>query len=501
MRELWPHQTEALSALRQTIAQGVRRIVVQAPTGSGKTMLSAAIVDGALKKNNRIAFVVPAIALVDQTVEAFYAEGLKNVGVIQASHQLSDWSKPVQVCSIQTIARRGIFPEAKTVIFDECHVLHKAHKTWMAHVDWQGVPFIGLSATPWSKGLGKYFDTLLVAVTTKELIDKGFLSQFKVFAPSHPDLKNVKVVAGDYHEGQLSGAMQEGTLSADIIDTWKKRWGKDKTLCFAVDCAHAKALQERFIAAGISCGYQDAYTPDLERKEIKRKFHTGELRVVANVGTLTTGVDWPVKCLILARPTKSEILYTQIIGRALRTAPDKEHALILDHTGTTMRLGFVTDIHHEMLDGGKEHTRPQQERKAPLPKLCPQCAALKPVGVKVCQNCGFQAVVTSDLTEDDTIELIELAGVTSFRKPAGKRVWSTAEKRSFYAQLLGYVREHGYKEGWAANKYREKFGVWPRGMDGTPAIRPSIEVASWIRSGQIKWAKSKKREEAILAAE
>src|ERR1700678_2446177 len=154
--ELWPHQERALTALKQTVAQGVKRIVLQSPTGSGKTKLAAAMVDGAIRKGNRMAFVVPAISLVDQTVEAFYAEGIRNVGVIQANHSMTDWGKPVQVCSIQTLQRRVAYPEAKVVVIDECHVLFQHHKKWMADPEWANVPFIGLSATPWTRGLGKY---------------------------------------------------------------------------------------------------------------------------------------------------------------------------------------------------------------------------------------------------------------------------------------------------------------------------------------------------------
>ncbi len=120
--ELRPYQTECIDNIRQSIRGGVRRLVVQAATGAGKTKIAAAIVDGALSKGNRMAFVVPAIALIDQTVESFWAEGIRDIGVIQASHSMTDWSKPVQICSIQTLRARAAWPEAKTVIFDEVHV-------------------------------------------------------------------------------------------------------------------------------------------------------------------------------------------------------------------------------------------------------------------------------------------------------------------------------------------------------------------------------------------
>jgi superfamily II DNA or RNA helicase len=482
-----------MTALRQTIAQRVLRVVVQSPTGSGKTACAAAIVDGALQKGNRVAFVVPYLSLIDQAQAMFYYEGITDVGIIQGQHQATDWSKPVQICSAQTLERRERFPEAHVVIIDECHLLRKHHITWLKHPDWQKVPFIGLSATPFTKGLGKYFETMLIAATTQELIDKKYLSPFRCFASGHPDLSNVKIVSGEYQKDQLSGAMQEGTLTADIVSTWRDKWGQDKTLCFGVDRAHAKNIQERFTEAGISCAYQDANTPPSERAEIKRKFHNGEYRVISNVDTLSVGVDFDVRCLILARPTRSESRYVQIVGRALRTAPGKDAALILDHSDTTQRLGFVTDIYHDRLDDGK----PKQaiERKPRLPKACPQCTALRPAGVSKCPACGFEAVRVNGHFELDG-ELVEIAPGNSLKRKGAKREYTMAEKSTFLAELKAYGISKQYKPGWASRKYQEKFEAWPHWSikDVAPAPYPSSATMMFIKSRQIAWAKSKRNE-------
>lgn len=490
-KPLYDDQQDLITDLRTTIGQGIKRIVAQAPTGFGKTRVSAEIVTLGRKKGSRVAFVVPAISLVDQTVESFYAEGIRDIGVIQANHDMTDWSQPVQVCSIQTIQARKAYPAADIVIIDECHRLFDAHKRWLTDPEWLGKPMIGLSATPWSKGLGKYFQTLIKAPSLQELIGKGRLSRFRVFATGHPDLGGVRTVAGDYHEGELSTAMQAGSLTADIVRTYRDKWGKGKTLCFGVDKAHAKTLQERFEAAGIPCGYQDADTTADERREIRRKFHSGEYEVVCNIQTLTTGVNWDVRCLILARPTKSEMLFVQIIGRALRTAPGKDEALILDHSDTTARLGFVTEIDHDDLDDGRPASKTKQERKEPLPKECEACAFLMPRSSRKCPNCGHEIKITSSIFEADG-ELQEIVP-GQLLKVGRKTVWSDPEKRVFLAELKGYAVEHGYKPGWAANKYREKFGEWPdKSMDRIePAKMFSPTTVSWVRSGFIRWAKSK----------
>src|SRR3984893_1714646 len=226
--------------------------------------------------------------------------------------------------------------------------------------------------------------------------------------------------------------MNDSPLVADIVDTWLRRAQNRSTFCFAVDRAHAKHLQAKFAEAGVSTGYIDAYTLVGERDEIEKKFHDGDIRVVCNVGCLTTGIDWDVRCIILARPTKSEMLFVQIIGRGLRLAEGKEDCLILDHSDTHLRLGFVTDIHHEVLDDGRARARPKASDRIRLPKECPQCAFLKPPRTRLCPACGFKAEANGNI-EAAGGELVE---VTCRRKRGDA---PKDEKPAFYAQLMGYA--------------------------------------------------------------
>ena len=311
MLELRDYQRQALDALRASVGQGVKRIILAAPTGVGKTLLAAAIADGAVRKGKRMAFVVPNINLIDQTVRAFVKQGVVDVGVIQQDHAMTSAARLVQVCSIQTLAARKHWPAADVVVFDESHVLHKHHIAWLADPGWKDVPFIGLSATPWTKGLGRYFQSLYRVATTQEMIDQGHLSKFRTFAVAAPDVSGVRVVAGDYHEGELSECVRGGHLTADIVQTWQDRWGKANTLVFAVDCAHARQLEERFKAAGVTTAYQDAQTPMREREAIREQFQRGEVQVLVNIMTLTIGVDLDVRCISFCRPTKSDMLWVQ----------------------------------------------------------------------------------------------------------------------------------------------------------------------------------------------
>ena len=472
MKTLRAHQVQAISLVRESIKQGNRKVMVALPTGAGKTVIAAEIIRQARAKGKRVIFCVNAISLVNQTVKAFWDEGIQDIGVMQGAHELENRNHPVQVCSVQTLMRRRI-PPADLVIIDEAHNWYAFYERWFEK--WNAVPFIGLSATPWTKGLGAHYDDLVIAETTQGLIDKGYLSDFKVYAPSHPDMEGVRTRMGDYVEEDISRVMSDNALIADIVDTWKRLGRGRPTLCYGVNRVHAKHMQKQFMAAGVACGYIDAYTEMEERTEISNKFHSGELEVVCNVGVLTTGIDWDVRCIILARPTKSEILFVQIIGRGLRTADGKSDCLILDHSDTHLRLGFVTDIQHEGLHDGSRAERVEREAPEKLPKECQQCHFLKPAGVFVCPACGHKPEPQNKVDHGDG---------TLSQLTRGKQS-TPQEKDQFMRELLGHAVAMGYKEGWAHHKYQQRYKEW-RSSPAEP-VAPSPETLSYIKHLQIKF--------------
>jgi hypothetical protein len=484
--ELRDYQQQTIDQLRQSLQAGKKRPVVQAPTGAGKTIIAAAIVNMARKRGKKVIFAVPFLSLINQTVERFFQNSIFEVGVMQGDHGMTNPNMPVQVCSVQTLARRNI-PKADLVIVDECHNMFKLYDQWMNDPDWKDVPFIGLTATPWAKGMGKAgrWDDLIVCTTTADLIAKKTLSDFRVFAPAHPDLSGVQIVAGDYKIDQLASVMDRATLVADIIKTWLQRANGRPTVAFCVDRTHAKHVEQQFLASGVAAAYMDAFTKIDERDAIVARFKTGEVKVLCNVGVLTTGFDADVRCIILARPTKSEILYTQMIGRGLRQADGKDHCLILDHSDTTLKLGFVTDIHHDSLDDGTAN-RKTRTKSAPLPKECPQCTFLRPPRVSQCPACGFKPERTSQIECEEG----DLYEIDRDRKAARKL--PIEEKKRVYAELLRHAFLRGYKNGWAYHAYKERFGVGPASsFSNIPSTEISQETQNWITYRNIRQAKSK----------
>lgn len=477
-RTLRPHQAKAIDMLRSSLGLGNRRVVLQAATGFGKTLTAAKIIESALAKNRKVLFTVPRLSLVDQTVAEFQREGIGHIGVIQSNHPRTDATAPVQVASVQTLARRPIPDDFGLVLVDECHETYAVIYSLMARLD--GAFFVGLSATPWARGMGKHWQDLCTSATIADLIEAGYLSKFLAYAPDVPDLSGVKTVAGDYAENGLEEVMREGKLVASVVETWLEKGENRPTLCFGVNRAHARAMQEQFIRAGVAAGYCDANVDSAERQLLARQFRAGEVKVACSVRTLTTGVDWPVSCIIDAAPTKSEMLHVQKIGRGLRVNPGTEDLIILDHAGNSLRLGLVTDIHHAKLDSGDRQARTSSPKAERLPKECANCAALH--AGRVCPFCGHERKPVAGV-ETVNGELVEIKGRV--------KTYSRADKQAWWSGLLTVAATRGRSHGWAAHTYRDKIGAWPRGLDDRPGPA-GPEIWSYVKAKDIRFAKSRR---------
>jgi DNA repair protein RadD len=361
------------------------------------------------------------LSLIIQTRERFTQYGLRNIGVIQGRNKWTNPNATLQICSIATLASQRMngrreLDNLTLCIVDEAHVRHD--EIYHLMHEWPDVIFIGLSATPWSKGLGLHWDELIVCETIAGLIEWGKeypkegLCDFVTYARGNiPELGKVKnnIEGNDYDTGALAKVMDDDALVGDIVKTWKELGQGRPTFAYCVNRAHGKHVNRCFNEAGVASEYLDANTPMFEREEIFKRYRAGVTRIICSIGCLTAGVDEDVRCIIVARPTKSPILWTQIIGRGLRRAEGKDKLLILDHAGNSQRLDTVDKIFFDKLHDGKggpdlwsdEEREAAAEAKAAKPKLCPECSAVIARHELKCSLCGHEFKPVCEVTVID----------------------------------------------------------------------------------------------------
>jgi DNA repair protein RadD len=489
--DLRDYQLAVIDQLRAAIHQQ-RRVLLVAPTGSGKTVIASAIVHAAVAKGSRVLFLAHRRELARQAHEKLYCYGI-DAGIIQAGFE-PRLEQPVQIASIQTLwarayrSRRMEPPPADLVIVDEAHRVRARTYTEII-ASYSSAVILGLTATPCrsdGRGLGNAFDVMVECPPVQALVDQGFLVPTKVYAPSQPDLTGVRVERGDYVESQLAERVNTDQLVGDIVTHWHRLAEGRKTVIFATGIAHSVHIRDEFRRSGVLGEHIDGETPTDERDDILGRLSRGEIDVVTNCMVLVEGWDQPdVACIVLARPTKHMGLYRQMVGRVLRPAPGKDHALVLDHSGAVFQHGFVEEPVIWTLDQDRRAENPVQiargKYKAPGLTTCPECSAIRSSG-QPCPACSWRPQ-----PKPHHVEVLD--GDLAHVQRNGEIKVTTQDKRSFYAQLLGYVREKGYREGWAAHKFKSKFGHWPAGARPKPET-PTAATRSWIRSRQIAYAKA-----------
>lgn len=449
------YQQNSIAKVREGARAGKRMILVL-PTGGGKTKTAVyGIVAPTVKNGKRVGWIAHRSELIGQADGDVREAGVRT-GIVQGGVK-PDPLAPVQVCSIQTLARRlDVLPPLDVLIIDECH--HVRSATYMAvieHYQQQGTIIVGLTATPErldGKGLGDVFDGIVEEVTVRELIDRDFLADYDYYAPNVPDLTGVKKTGGDYHRGGAAAAMNKPTITGNLVKHYRKHLNGKRALVFAAGVANSQNIVGAFRDAGIPAAHLDGTTPDGERKRVLAAFEAGTIHVVSNVDLFDEGFDVPACAgVLIARPTQSFVKHRQMIGRCLRVKPDGSRAVILDHAGNFLRHGMPDDVTEWDLND-----KPTKREDAPKHKQCPVCFAVVPVAAQTCDCCGHVFKVKTPRQGPEFKE-------GDLGKVKQKR-WTTAEKRALYETLMAKARAMGHKPGWAKRRYRAEVKVWPRGF-------------------------------------
>ena len=387
--DLRPYQEQAIERLRAAMARD-RRVVCVAPTGSGKGKMLAWL---AAAKKKHVLIAVHRTELVAQTVAAL-AKAEVACGIIAAGHA----ERPefaVQVAMVSTLTRpqrlaRWAGWDPALMLVDECQ--HLIAKSWGRLIEvFPHAYLIGFTATPLrldGKGLGRIFKDMVVGATVKELIAAKYLSEVVHFAPpSQLDLANIKTIAGDFDAEEAAERMRRARLVGDAIAHYQ-RYIDGPAIAYACTIAHSQELATEFCTAGIRALHVDAGTKETDRAAAVVGLGNGEVDIIFNVGLFTEGLDVPALAgVLLLRPTKSLGLYLQMCGRALRVAPGKERAVILDHAGNCYVHGLVEDDHEWSLNDRNKQSKAAKQTKAAV-KVCPICVVVVPAAARLCPQCG-----------------------------------------------------------------------------------------------------------------
>jgi superfamily II DNA or RNA helicase len=338
-------------------------------TVTHNTVIAAAVVKGAIDLGNRVLFLAHRSELLDQTVRKLASGGIHDVRLIKAACDLGSPVAPVTVASVQTLTRWvGRMPKADLVVFDEAH--HVVADTWQSIADsYSTARLLGLTATPQradGKPLGDVFDSLVVGSTVKELTALGHLVECRTWAPP--------------------SKLGTGELGMTPLESYQRFGGGDRAVVFCTTLEHARATEAEFVAAGIPCGVVHGGLAGVLRSDVLKRFETGELRVVLNVYVLTEGWDQPLcSVAIIARRPQHAGTFLQMVGRVLRPAPGKTHAMLLDLCGSVHDHGLPSDDRDFTLDG---KGIVKSDRMAL--RQCPTCGGVYEGTSPTCAICGCE---------------------------------------------------------------------------------------------------------------
>nr|DAH26294.1 MAG TPA: Chromatin remodeling complex ATPase [Caudoviricetes sp.] len=494
--QLRPYQLDAIERLRDGIRAGHKNQLLCSATGSGKSVIAASLLDECAKKGNRAVFVCDRLSLINQTSALLDSYGIAH-GVIQAQHPRWRPYERIQVCSAQTLARRQ-WPDADLIVIDECHTITETVKN---RISARNTIAIGLTATPFTKGLGKLYDNLVNVTSTQALIDEGFLSGYRIFACKEPDMEGVRVVAGEWEEKETSRRALE--VVGDCVKEYVEHCNGKKFICSAVNTAHVEELQRQFMAAGILCANYTYKTSEEEREAIVNEFKKPDsvYRGLITVTAASKGFDQPdVECIIMARPLRNSLAeHIQLFGRGLRIHPDKKECIVLDHSGNCLRfMDEMQDFFQNgatELDDGKQKNRKKKKTEDIEDKYtkCPVCKALH-ASALFCPNCGHEYPPKKS-------EIIHKAGTLKELIASGTRQELTVE---LWPQIVRYSLEHKTPEKaekFALAMFRNITGTWPlkKFYDTAPSEIITDYVRRKIKSLNIRYAKATQARERSAA--
>lgn len=490
-----PFQDLAHKELRAGVLAGDRCQVLMAPTGAGKTYLSLRVCNEALGRGKRVLFICDRKTLILQTSAVADAYGMPTHGIIQAANPRMALWRPFQIASAQTLALRGVDDSYDVIVVDECHSVIKSTVELITN---SKAAVIGLSATPFSKGLGKIYSRVVNAATMDELTRSGVLVPLRVLSCVAPDMKGAKTDSkGEWQAGEVEARGTE--IIGDVVLEWTKHARELKTIVFGPTVAHCEELVRQFTAAGIQAATFTGHTKDDERWALLDEYRKpdSKLRVLCSVEALAKGFDvTDVGCVVDCRPLRKSLsTWIQMIGRGLRCHPGKTECMLIDHSGNVRRFAdSFSEIYFNglsQLDDGErldKEVREEDGEERPE-KKCGSCG-YTPCGKK-CIKCGFEAQTMS-------LVVAENGEAKDFDLFKGREF--AADRYSLYCQIATHERIKaenrgaGNPRGSTAHRYKEITGAWPPRdfvFETAKEVIPSKALLGKLKSLSIAFLRSK----------
>ena len=440
-----------------------RRVISQAPTGSGKTYVAAWMIREALSAGKTVWFVVHRIELLDQAAETMRAFGL-SFSYIAANLRLpKNRYARLQLCMVQTLYNRldsGLLQPPDLIVCDECH--HAVAKTWLAIAEkYPGAMHLGFTATPEredGKGLDEIYNVIVQGPPVQWLIDNGHLADYDwIYGGNAPDMQGIAKRAGDFAKGATADLIEK-TIIGDAPKEYLKHVAPHTCLVYCTLRSSARKVRDRYIAAGVNAHYVGGDTPTEKRHTVMRMFKKGKIPVVVSVDLFGEGLDAPgLKAIQMLRPTMSLRLFLQQVGRVLR--PDSGKAVVLDQVGNVFRHGLPCEERDWRLEGRPKKT--MEEDPGIRLSHCEFCFAVFPAA-EVCPACGMPVEKKRHPLPEVAGKLEKLDKARFKKERAAKKSQDVRQWARTDRSMKGLVRiaiEHDYKFGWAAMRMSVRTGA------------------------------------------
>lgn len=455
------YQRDLISQVYSNYRSGISRVLAQLPTGGGKTLTCCEIISDAVARGRQVVFMAHRQELIIQSAIAIEKYLDCPVGVIKAGYPLNP-ERPVQVASVQTLQRRD-YPWLKPDLFviDECH-LAMANGYQICLERYQPKFLLGLTATPIrldGKPLNDLFESMVCGPQVSELIEWGFLSPYRLFAAaSQIKTEGIKTNSCDFARNQLAEAATSADVMGDLVRAWREFADGKKTIAFCVNVEHSQKVCAEYQAQGIRAYHLDGSADPNLRKTALQEFRDGKIDVLTNCNLFSEGLDIPgIEAVQILRPTKSLALYLQQVGRGLRTAPGKEHAIIIDHTQNWFTLGLPDDPRFWSLDG-----KPKTEKQ-----FTRQVGELIQITERPeIEERTDKSIIIAEVVNDPTVNPHLRSRLLHFSKIAQtrgyKKTWIVHrlyDEMHLSIQDFRYIgRCFGYKPGWAEAQIKRLLG-------------------------------------------